>query len=121
MRKLRKAGWLEGPGTDSTELLNYPPTFQPAKCPPGGVDDSLAGKKTAVEDGDKDPVCLKTKSGGNCDNAICMSGQRPLAFTDAIYHKSISDVRISSILYGPVLMPLASDHFPMVGIWSVEF
>jgi len=119
-RKQREAGWLEGPGMEATESLNYPPTFQPSKCPRGGLDDNLAGKKMTVEDGDKDPVCLKTKSGGNCDNAICMSGQRPLAFSDAIYHKSTSKVTISSILYGPVFMPLASDHFPVVGSWSVE-
>jgi len=118
-RKLRQGGWLEGTAEESTELLNYPPTFQPAVCPPGGVDDNLAGIKTTVVDGDKDPVCFKTKSGGNCGNAICMSGQRPLAFTDAIYHKTLSDVQISSIHYGPIFMPLASDHFPMVGIWSV--
>jgi len=121
-RQFRSTGWLEGPGEVSTELLNYPPTFQPAKCPKGGVDDSLAGNKRTVKDGDKEPVCLKTASGGNCDDAICLSGQRPLAFTDAIYHKSLSSnrVRIKSLSYGPVLMPLASDHFPMMGIWQVE-
>lgn len=91
---------------------------------------------------DKSALCLPVKSGGNCPSTdgspsillgreevryMCFSAQRPVCWTDAIYHKVVSvliggskGVSVKSDTYGPVIMPTKSDHYPVAGTWTTS-
>lgn len=126
-------GWSEGPGKG---FLSMPPTFQPAKCP---KDDKIQavllqstpakmGEKSDV--GEKEAVCFPTGGGGNCGGAnkntpgthLCFSAKRPVCYTDAIYHKAtqVSRMKVTSLEYGVILGKQGSDHFPVVGLYTLQ-
>lgn len=130
-RTTRPEHWLEGPTTKSTQQLAQPPTFQPAKCPStlGTGTDSDPLKKPPAAQKSKSPLCIKVAAGGNCkndqdDGFMCFSAQRPICWTDAIYHRVVKPGEggtneIKSTSYGPVIKPTNSDHYPVVGTYTV--
>eukprot|EP00947_MAST-08B_sp_MAST-8B-sp1_P004615 g4615.t1 len=67
--------------------------------------------------------CLAVKSGTNMKNCpkaagkFCFTGNRPLAYTDSIFHKGDG---ATATKYGPLLMPVPSDHFPVVGVYRIK-
>lgn len=61
----------------------------------------------------KSQICLPTKEKFHCGKyEICFTGNRPLAYADSIFHRNAQ-----ATAYGPLIQPVPSDHFPVVGAY----
>lgn len=117
----RNGNWMEGNVPKRNGNPKTYPTFQPLPTYKCGGRTNLLREENLINStiGEKQPACYAINSNEvwmGCNNGeICFSSNRPLAYTDCIFHEG----DVNAVMYGPMMIPVPSDHFPMLGTYKM--